>query len=142
RRLVQTLRSGTRKGAGAMLGRFHRFGPWLLSLFLIAQVGGVVPLISVDTLHEYQHSEILVISGDLAITHTQGKPDQHHHQGIHDEHDQCCALHHGLVGLVADVSTPLTTLETGVTFEPPPAHVISARTFRIDRPPRSSLPLI
>ena len=124
-----------------MLGRFQRFGPWLLSLFLIAQIGGVVPLISVDAVHEYAHTETVTVSAELLETHNKGKPDQNHHQGVHDEHDACCALHHGLIGMIADLPQPVTLQETGVTFESLPAGIISTLVLRIDRPPRP-LPLI
>ena len=36
-----------------MLGRFQRLGPWLFCLFLVAQIGGVMPLVYVDVVHEY-----------------------------------------------------------------------------------------
>ena len=36
-----------------MFGGLKRLGPWLFCLFLIAQIGGVVPSAYVEALHEY-----------------------------------------------------------------------------------------
>ena len=36
-----------------MLAGLQRLGPWLFGLFLIAQVGGVLPLVYVHAVHDY-----------------------------------------------------------------------------------------
>ena len=39
-----------------MLRGLQRLGRWMFCLALIAQIGGVVPLVYVDTVHEYERS--------------------------------------------------------------------------------------
>jgi hypothetical protein len=69
----------------------HHFGPWLLALFLIAEVVGVVPLFSAHTHHVFESKQ--VVSGNEGITAV-GPRGTHHHHGIADLNDQCCAYHH------------------------------------------------
>jgi hypothetical protein len=68
------------------------FRACLLTLFLAAQVAGVVPLILDHTMNVF---ETAPVTGDLHIYPTDGvtAPDADHHHGILDLHDQCCALH-------------------------------------------------
>jgi hypothetical protein len=117
-----------------MLGRFKRLGPWLFGLFLIAQIGGVVPLVYVDTVHEYEHTD----SAALAAPDTQGMPQHQYHPGVHDEHDQCCAMHHGLIGTLPDGSHHVAPFIHGVVLAHAPEAPISTQPSRIDRPPRVS----
>src|SRR5262245_56778742 len=76
-----------RAGVQAMLGGLQRLRLWLLCLFVVAQTGGVMPSVYVDTVHEFAHADTIVVSAVTAGGHEHR--DQHH-PGIHDEHDQCC----------------------------------------------------
>jgi len=122
------------------LTRLQRFGPWLVGLFLIAQVAGVIPALYVDTLHEYEgasvvgHSQENVV-GNLPVHH--GDPAD-----IHDGHDQCCALHHGMVGVVPRIFAPGVTSLASVRVEARADALASGNRSRLDRPPRSLPSLI
>jgi hypothetical protein len=121
-----------------MLRRLECLRPWLLCLFLIAQIGGVIPLVYVDTLHE-------VVGDDAAGTVVEPRPSEdkkqpaQHHTGIHDEHDQCCALHHGLIGLLWGVSYQPPSLAVSVSATLSPTTPPSSNLSRLERPPRASL---
>ncbi len=45
-----------------MLAGLQRLGPWLFGLFLIAQVGGVLPLVYVHAVHDYGHHDVIAVS--------------------------------------------------------------------------------
>jgi hypothetical protein len=116
-----------------MLGRFQRLGPWLFCLFLVAQIGGVTPLVYVDIVHEYGHvaaAEITAVSEA-----NQAQPHQHN-PGTHDKHDQCCALHHGLIGTLPQSFAQIDKLGVQPTLELAPTVLVSTTPPRLDRPPR------
>jgi hypothetical protein len=119
-----------------MLGRLQRLGPWLFSLFLIGQVGGVIPAISVDTVHELDHTDTVVVSMGVAApdTHSRSARD---HLGIHDEHDQCCAVHHGLIGMLPQSFDQVKPITVRSIFELAPTTLVSTSPSRLDRPPRA-----
>ena len=68
------------------------FRAFLLGLFVVAQVAGVVPLIYDHTLNTY---EAVPVAGHshVAVKSALASPDADHHHGVLDLHDQCCALH-------------------------------------------------
>jgi hypothetical protein len=116
-----------------MLGRLQSLGPWLVWLFLSAQFVGVIPLVYIDEMHEYGD---LGGSSELAIP----APHKHSHQhqpGTHDEHDQCCTLHHGVIGTLPDsfyqVEAPIATLVIERSWTAP----VTKHPIRIDRPPKA-----
>jgi hypothetical protein len=116
-----------------MLGRFERLGPWLFCLFLIAQIGGVVPLVYVDDLNEYGP---LGVTGALTTPDPDSQPSQHQ-PGTHSEHDQCCTLHHGLVGTLTDGSFQVTAPIVCFVFEQAWTAPVGEHPVRIDRPPKA-----
>ena len=116
-----------------MLRGLQRLGRWMFCLALIAQIGGVVPLVYVDTVHEYRHSGDVV---ELAAINPQ-KPTHQHYPGIHDEHDQCCALHHGLVGMVLDWSYEVAAIADDRVVALVSIARVDQHPIRIDRPPRA-----
>jgi len=116
-----------------MLRGLQRLGRWMFCLALIAQIGGVVPSVYVDTVHEYGHSGVAV---ELAAFNRQ-KPTHQHQPGVHDEHDQCCALHHGLVGMVADWSYEAAAARDDRIVALVTIALVDEHPVRIDRPPRA-----
>ena len=116
-----------------MLGRFQRLGPWLFWLFLSAQIGGVMPLLYTDEVHEYGQFDVI---SALAIP-APYNGSREHQPGTHDEHDQCCTMHHGTVGTLPDgfyqAAVPIVHLVFEITrVEPATKHPI-----RIDHPPKA-----
>ena len=116
-----------------MLGRFERLGPWLFCLFLIAQVGGVIPLVYVHELHEYG---ALGVTGALTTPDPYSQPRQHQ-PGTHNEHDQCCTLHHGMVGTLTNGSFQVVAPTIHVVFEQAWTAPVGEHPVRIDRPPKA-----
>jgi len=90
----------------ALSRQLRRFAPWLLGLFLTAQIAAVVPLLVTDLRHDIETESD--IADDLAATgtlnhvhsHHQDKTgSQHDHTGM-DVNDQCCTIHHHLAGVL------------------------------------------
>jgi hypothetical protein len=117
-----------------MLGRFQRLGPWLFCLFLVAQIGGVMPLVYVDVVHEYGHVDAAEIT---SISKTDQAQPHQHNPGVHDEHDQCCALHHGLIGTLPQSLAQVDKIGVRPILELAPTVLVSATSTRLDRPPRA-----
>ena len=86
------------------------FGRWLLGLFLIAQLAGVVPLVTVHLEHAIaSEQDAAADSDDTAATAHTVMHAHHHHahhgsgphdHGASDPNDQCCTLHHHLAGVL------------------------------------------
>ena len=117
----------------------QRLVPWLIGLFLVAQLSGVVPRLV--------HAQPSVIA---TATHTLDQ-HTHGHAGHTQSHkhdngqpssnlaDQCCALHL-LVGVVPFVVTAVSIeplVEPLLDVSTPKAGGIAPH--RLDRPPRSLL---
>ena len=117
-----------------MLGRLQRLGPWLFCLFLVAQIGGVTSLVYVDVIHEYGHVEATEVA--TVSEAKQAQPHQHH-PGVHDEHDQCCALHHGLIGTLPQSFAQAEKIGVQPILELAPTVLVSTTPARLDRPPRA-----
>src|SRR5262245_10806214 len=87
--------------------KLRRFAPWLLALFLIAQLASVVPLLTTDLQHDIETAND--IAGDLAATGTLNHVHSHHQHEIGSQHDharvdvndQCCTIHHHLTGVLS-----------------------------------------
>ena len=113
---------------------------WLLGLYMVAQVFGVVLLIHDHTLNVYETTPVAGhVHVHLASSTTQ--PDANHHHGIIDFHDQCCAIH-SLSGPLP--ATMFATLVDRVAMPESPAKLITLVSWhpaRLDRPPKP-LPLI
>jgi hypothetical protein len=115
-----------------ILSRFQRLGSWLLWLFLSAQIGGV-PSLYIDEMHEYGRSNAI---SEFAVP----APHSHSHQhqpGTHDEHDQCCILHHGIVGTLLGGSYEIVVLVPHLVFESAWNAPVTEHPIRIDRPPKA-----
>jgi hypothetical protein len=113
----------------------RRFGPWLLGLFLLAQIAGVVPVIFDHAVHvfESQHA--------VAEAHDQSAPGRHgdHRHGVGDVKDECCSLHHHLAGVIP-ITVPAVafTLVAAPLVAPPLRALASADPILLERPPKSS----
>jgi hypothetical protein len=116
--------------------RTRGFRSWLLGLFVLAQLAGIVPLIHDHTLNVF---ETAPIAGHIHVqlANNNAAPDADHHHGWIDLHDQCCALH--------TLAGPLP----GV-FDLAPGHLLGERIVaavanapadsdrgRLDRPPKA-----
>jgi hypothetical protein len=119
-----------------MLGRLHRLGSWLFCLFLLAQIGGVTPLVYVDVVHEYAHQDATQTAAVSQSNQAQSRHHQHN-PGTHDEHDQCCALHHGLVGMLPQTVEQARPIAIAPIVELAPTTLVSVSPSRLDRPPRA-----
>ena len=89
-----------------MFGGLKRLGPLLFCLFLIAQIGGVIPSVYVEALHEYGRFDATETAAAPAVTNPYGQPRQHQ-PGTQNKHDQCCTLHHGMIGTLVAGDLPV-----------------------------------
>ena len=59
-----------------MLGQLHRLSGWFFLLFLVAQVGTMTPLLSIDILHELGRPDA-GISAAVGVAQQHGAPTRH-----------------------------------------------------------------
>jgi len=113
---------------------------YLLALFVVAQVAGVIPLIYDHTLNIYEIAPVAG-HGHRQIKSTIASQDADHHHGLLDLHDQCCALHTlaGPVPRILDV-TPAHFVSMRIALTKVVALTGGIPTLP-DRPPKP-LPLI
>jgi hypothetical protein len=125
----------------------RRLGRWLLGLFLIAQLAGVVPLVTVHLEHAIaSEQDAAADSGDVgaparAVIHV-----HHHHvhngsgphdHGASDPNDQCCTLHHHLTGVLPEVALERAAdLVVAAVVALPPAPLVPADPGLLERPPK------
>jgi len=114
----------------------RRFSPWLVGLFLIAQIFGVVCLVSEHTVHEAEVELALAVDngGSANIP-------QHHHRGDADGFVQ----HHELQDLSGTFNCTVSWCEiglVGMAIAPnEPNALVAADPTRLERPPKSLLSL-
>src|SRR5215831_5604540 len=90
----------------SLVRKLRRFAPCLVSLFLLAQLAAVVPLLITDLQHDIETESD--IADDLAATGTINHVHLHHQRQIDHRHDhsggdvtdQCCTIHHHLAGVL------------------------------------------
>jgi hypothetical protein len=112
----------------------------LLAIFVIAQVGGVLPLLYDHTLNVFEGQPVAG-HNHAHVAPSIVTPDADHHHGLLDLHDQCCTLH--------TLAGPLPTILAAAPVERAGALITLAMAVALaqgrpalpDRPPRS-LPLI
>src|SRR5215467_916537 len=116
------------------------FRACLLSLFVVAQVAGVVPLMYDHTLNIYETAPVAVHEHRL-VNPSVANPDADHHHGLLDLHDQCCALH-TLAGPLPRVlfATPARFVSVRIVLTEAIA-LTGAKPRLPDRPPKP-VPLI
>ncbi len=114
----------------------HRVSPWLMGLFLLAQIFGVVPLISCHSAHAAGGASILCEyeagAGALPQSH-------HHHPGDPDD----AAHHHALQDLNGVIAgsperRDLSAIHGVITARAARA-LAAADEARLERPPNSVL---
>jgi len=111
--------------------------PWLIGLFLAAQLAGVVPF-------EYIHPTP-ALAHAAAHEHDHGSVGhKHHHDGTEQDGaiaDQCCALH-SLAGVLSllDASIPSDLIGHPMAAELT-EHISGIDAGRLDRPPKPLLSL-
>jgi hypothetical protein len=112
-----------------------RFGPWFLGLFLIAQIVGIVPLMFDHAVHVFESQPA------LADAHDHSAPGRHrdHRHGVGDVQDECCALHHHLVGNFPFIAPAVPFSLPALPFVAPPLRTLaSADPVLLERPPKDS----
>jgi hypothetical protein len=128
------------------LAQLRRLGPSLLGLLLLAQVVGIVPMITTHIQHAFENDQDVAadVSESARVAHV------HHHHVHHedgqphrhdstDPNDQCCTLHHHLAGVI-----PLATgiSRSGLTMPVAPGlprELVGTNPGSPERPPK--LPL-
>jgi len=124
----------------------RRIGPWLLGLFFLAQIAGIVPLVGAHLQHIIETQRD--IASDLADTGVANHVHRHHANHDHDRHDhgvsdstdQCCTLHHHLAGVVPSIAGGIlrgNLMALLMAF--PPSSLEGAEPTLLERPPK--LPL-
>jgi Protein of unknown function (DUF2946) len=123
------------------------FGRWLLGLFLIAQLAGVVPLVTVHLEHAIASEQDAAADSDdtAAPAHAVMHAHRHHaHQGsgphdhgASDPNDQCCTLHHHLAGVLPGLAPAGTAyvVPAAIVALPPAPH-LPADPGLLERPPK------
>jgi hypothetical protein len=118
-----------------LMAEMRRWVPWLVGLYLVAQVCGVVPLISCHSAH--------AVAGALipsqCTSGTDALPPGHHHAGDADD----TANHHALQDLNGVLASPpdrgwIALVHVAIMGPPPTAH-IKADPVLIERPPKPFL---
>src|ERR1700720_4042922 len=108
---------------------------FLLALFVVAQVAGVIPLIYDHTLNVYETAPVAA-HGHAHVKPTVANPDADHHHGALDLHDQCCALH-TLAGPLPPVIDAAPVAFASVRIAPDESITLAgANPGVLDRPPR------
>src|SRR5262245_17584394 len=94
----------------------------LLAIFVIAQLGGVLPLLYAHTLNVFEGQPV---AGHVHVhlTASAVAPDADHHHGLLDLHDQCCALH--------TLAGPLPTILAAAPVERVGAPMAVAMAFAL-----------
>ena len=119
------------------------FGRWLLGLFLMAQLAGVVPLVTVHLEHAIaSEQDAAADSGDgAAVSHAHHHHVHHgsspHDHGASDPNDQCCTLHHHLAGVMPHAAPARAADRVlAVIVSLPPAALVPADPGLLERPPK------
>jgi len=116
----------------------RRFGPWLLGLFLLAQIVGVVPVMFDHAMHVFESQPA------VSSAHDHSAPGRHgdHRHGVADVKDECCSLHHHLAGVLPFALRAVAISFVAVLMVVPPARALaSADPILLERPPKSSSPI-
>jgi hypothetical protein len=112
----------------------RRLGPWLVGLYLIAQIFGVAPLVGGHTAHVAGIHSVLCEAADAA-----GVPQSHHETGDADGSVQHHALHDltgVLAGIVGRHESPLVHVVAPACAS---NALVAADPVLLERPPKSRL---
>jgi hypothetical protein len=126
------------------LAQLRCFGPFLLALFVLAQVAGVMPLISTHIQHVLETEQDIAADQSSSFDHVRHHHARHdsgpHEHGANDPNDQCCTLHHHLAGVIPIASLAShrsTTLS--IVVAPRRRSLTGTDPGTLERPPK--LPL-
>jgi hypothetical protein len=111
----------------------RRLAPWLIGLFVFAQVAGVVPLMAAHTLHVFESKQVVSDDDVLAL----GARGAQHHHSIADLNDQCCAFHHLAGVLVYALVVGPVSFARVVVASAAPKVLLAADPIPPERPPKS-----
>jgi len=115
----------------AVLLNKRRVRCFLLGLFVIAQLVGVVPLLATHTLDVFDRQQVML---DVHGLGSIDKSDHHPGSGCCD---QCCTLSHHLVGVVGLPFIIAQAVVRVTRVAPRPlARLTSGGPFLLDRPPK------
>jgi hypothetical protein len=121
----------------------RRFGCWLLGLYVIAQLAGVVPLVSVHLQHVVAGEQDIAADGaDTGAAahvhhHHVHQSSGHHDHGAADPSDQCCTLHHHLAGVLPYAAGASgRDLVVAAIVSPLPATFVPSDPGLPERPPK------
>jgi hypothetical protein len=127
------------------LAQLRCFGPFLLALFVLAQVVGVVPLISTHIQHVLETEQDIAadLSQSSSLDHVRHHHARHdsgpHEHGANDPNDQCCTLHHHLAGVIPIASVASRRGATLSLVVAPRRSLTGTDPGTLERPPK--LPL-
>jgi len=111
----------------------RRLGPLLVGLYVVAQIGGVIPLMSCHSAHA---AGSLVLSG---CKHAGEAPREHHHPGDADD----VAHHHALQDLNGVLAQPSVPIENHIVHvgirRAAPRSLVGAGAVLLERPPKPFL---
>jgi hypothetical protein len=114
----------------------RRSAPWLIGLFLIAQICGVAPLLGEHTAHV---TESQLALSEVAVTGDASRDRHHHHYGDADGAIQ----HHELQDLNGAPAWVIADRELAFTHDTIAAYVSDALTegnpVLLERPPKPFL---
>jgi len=125
------------------LAQLRRLGPSLLGLLLLAQVAGIVPLITTGIQHAFENDRD--VAADVAATG--GIAHVHHHHARHegeephrhdssDPNDQCCTLLHHLAGVLPLATEPSRSGLTIPVTAALPGVLLGTEPGSPERPPK------
>jgi len=113
----------------------RRLGSWLVGLFLIAQIFGVVSLLSEHTAH-VAGTELLAFQGSVS---TGNIPENRHHRGDADGFIQ----HHELQDLTGTLTCLTSRCEIAFVYiantDYVPAAIAESDPILLERPPKTML---
>jgi len=119
------------------LAAIRRVVPWVLGLYLVAQISGVA-LLAVHFHHAYQSQ--IAAADDIALTGAVDRDHEHngHHQhGAADPGDQCCTLHHHLTAvLFFEPAADVVGFVSTALLLTLPDVLVGAEPGLLDRPPK------
>jgi hypothetical protein len=123
--------------------KLRRLGPWLLGLFVIAHLAGVVPLLGTHVQHVFIGGHFAATQSTAIDHHNRhGAGAGHHHNTDTDRLDQCCAVHLLLTAVVPIESAANRNDSLGA---PIPllalSELVGTDATRLDRPPKLPLPV-
>ena len=117
------------------LAALRRFGPWLLALFLVAQIVGVAPLLTAHTVHVAGSQATLPDEGGNGA----GADHTEHRHGDSDSGPQHHALH-DMAGVLAQASgASAVGIAYKAIFARPPDVLAAVEPVLPERPPKSLL---